>query len=418
MATGAGDCGCLSPGSSGRWVGPICPYPGQTDPPHPPPPPPSTPPPVRPDRATPLRSPTPAAGSGPRAPARRAGTPPRAPRAAARGAVARSRAAAPPRRPWTTAASFVASGSVRARVTVVKSSRRTLIAIVRPLTSPFASRSQSWAASSRSFASISARSARSTSNVVSLDSDTASRTGTTASEPSKRARRCRSRPWLPPNPAASLSSVAAASWPSVVIPSAVSRATVLGPMPGINPGGEPANRSHASSRDGTTDARGFSASDATLATSRFGPMPTDASRRRSPRGRGAVPGGGVRAVRRLAAGLIPGIGPKTVARLTALGITTLGQLAAATEERLAAGFGGNHGRDLQRRARSRALTLSCPCARPCRSRGRRRRRRPRRPGRDGGEAARARRPALRAAREGRVGGGRSRSRCASTTSRP
>jgi DNA polymerase IV len=50
-------------------------------------------------------------------------------------------------------------------------------------------------------------------------------------------------------------------------------------------------------------------------------------------------------------GLIPGIGPKTVARLTALGITTLGQLAAATEETLAAGFGGNHGRDLQRRAR-------------------------------------------------------------------
>jgi DNA polymerase IV len=50
-------------------------------------------------------------------------------------------------------------------------------------------------------------------------------------------------------------------------------------------------------------------------------------------------------------GLIPGIGPKTVARLTALGITTLGQLAAASDEMLGAGFGGNHGHDLQRRAR-------------------------------------------------------------------
>jgi DNA polymerase-4 len=50
-------------------------------------------------------------------------------------------------------------------------------------------------------------------------------------------------------------------------------------------------------------------------------------------------------------GLIPGIGPKTVARLTALGITTLGQLAAASDETLAASFGANHGHDLRRRAR-------------------------------------------------------------------
>lgn len=49
-------------------------------------------------------------------------------------------------------------------------------------------------------------------------------------------------------------------------------------------------------------------------------------------------------------GLIPGIGPKTVARLQAMGITTLGQLAATPEETLAAAFGANHGRDLRRRA--------------------------------------------------------------------
>ena len=50
-------------------------------------------------------------------------------------------------------------------------------------------------------------------------------------------------------------------------------------------------------------------------------------------------------------GLVPGIGPKTVARLERLGLRTLAALAAAPLELLATEFGGNHGPDLQARAR-------------------------------------------------------------------
>src|SRR5947208_12017539 len=50
-------------------------------------------------------------------------------------------------------------------------------------------------------------------------------------------------------------------------------------------------------------------------------------------------------------GLVPGIGPKTVERLAALGIGTLGELAATDDETLCARFGPNHGRDLLARAR-------------------------------------------------------------------
>jgi DNA polymerase-4 len=50
-------------------------------------------------------------------------------------------------------------------------------------------------------------------------------------------------------------------------------------------------------------------------------------------------------------GLVPGIGPKTVERLTAMGLTTLGALAASDEEALAATFGPRLGRDLISRAR-------------------------------------------------------------------
>src|SRR6185503_8158226 len=49
-------------------------------------------------------------------------------------------------------------------------------------------------------------------------------------------------------------------------------------------------------------------------------------------------------------GLVPGIGPKTVERLAAMGIRTLGELAATPEETLRARFGPNHGRDLLARA--------------------------------------------------------------------
>jgi len=50
-------------------------------------------------------------------------------------------------------------------------------------------------------------------------------------------------------------------------------------------------------------------------------------------------------------GLIPGIGPKTAERLRAGGLDTLGKLAAAPPERLAAAFGPRLGAELQRRAR-------------------------------------------------------------------
>jgi DNA polymerase IV len=50
-------------------------------------------------------------------------------------------------------------------------------------------------------------------------------------------------------------------------------------------------------------------------------------------------------------GLVPGIGPKTVERLRALGIETLGALAAAPHERLAPRFGPRLASELQRRAR-------------------------------------------------------------------
>jgi DNA polymerase IV len=50
-------------------------------------------------------------------------------------------------------------------------------------------------------------------------------------------------------------------------------------------------------------------------------------------------------------GLVPGIGPKTSQRLARLGLKTLGDLANAPEQLLAAHFGPNHGHDLIRRAR-------------------------------------------------------------------
>ena len=59
-------------------------------------------------------------------------------------------------------------------------------------------------------------------------------------------------------------------------------------------------------------------------------------------------------------GLVPGIGPKTVARLERLGITTLAALAAAAPALLAGEFGGNHGPDLQARARFEGSAVLTP----------------------------------------------------------
>ena len=52
-----------------------------------------------------------------------------------------------------------------------------------------------------------------------------------------------------------------------------------------------------------------------------------------------------------APGIVPGIGPKTAAKLQAMGLATLGAVAAADEDLLAERFGPNLGRDLARRAR-------------------------------------------------------------------
>ncbi len=49
-------------------------------------------------------------------------------------------------------------------------------------------------------------------------------------------------------------------------------------------------------------------------------------------------------------GLVPGIGPKTVERLRTQGVSTLGQLAAAAPEQLAARFGSRAAAELGRRA--------------------------------------------------------------------
>ena len=61
----------------------------------------------------------------------------------------------------------------------------------------------------------------------------------------------------------------------VVIPSFSSRARVLGPMPGTSPGEALAKRALAWAASSTTKPSGFSASEATFATSLLGPRPTE-----------------------------------------------------------------------------------------------------------------------------------------------
>ena len=59
------------------------------------------------------------------------------------------------------------------------------------------------------------------------------------------------------------------------MPRCSSLAAVLGPMPGISRGGEAPKRSRACSAVSIRKPSGLSASEATLATSLFGPMPIE-----------------------------------------------------------------------------------------------------------------------------------------------
>ena len=59
------------------------------------------------------------------------------------------------------------------------------------------------------------------------------------------------------------------------MPSSPRRATVFGPMPGTRPGEASAKRIRASSAVSSTNPSGFSASEATFATSLLGPRPTE-----------------------------------------------------------------------------------------------------------------------------------------------
>ena len=59
------------------------------------------------------------------------------------------------------------------------------------------------------------------------------------------------------------------------MPAAFRRSEVFGPIPGTSPHGEAANRAQACSRLRTTNPPGFSASEATFATSRLGPTPIE-----------------------------------------------------------------------------------------------------------------------------------------------
>ncbi len=176
------------------------------------------------------RSPTPA-----RPPARPAGAP-----AAAR-AKRRSRSSATGS---TRSIDATGSASVRARVWVEKSSRRTLIPIVRPRRSWRTSAAQSCSVSRSRTSSSAAASAMSWSKVVSRDSETTLRSSVTGLSSSKRARLCSAAANRAPNRAASCSGDAAASLASVSSPAALQPLRGLG----ADAGDQPARRRGQSAR--------------------------------------------------------------------------------------------------------------------------------------------------------------------------
>ena len=118
----------------------------------------------------------------------------------------------------------------------------------------------------------------SSSNVCSRDSETTFRSWVTGESSSNRARRWSSAAKRGPKCGASCSYCAAASAASVSIPSARSLSAVFGPMPGTSAHREAPNRAQACSRLSTTKPLGFSASEATLATSLLGPIPIEQPR--------------------------------------------------------------------------------------------------------------------------------------------
>ena len=122
---------------------------------------------------------------------------------------------------------------------------------------------------------ICVRSRRSRSKVRSRDSEMLLRAAPTSRLASKRVRRRSSRPRFGPKRSTSACSGAAETAASVCSPRAASAAAVFGPMPGTSAGERPAKRSHACSRVSTTKPAGFSASEATFATSLLGPIPTE-----------------------------------------------------------------------------------------------------------------------------------------------
>ena len=115
----------------------------------------------------------------------------------------------------------------------------------------------------------------SSSNVSSRDSDTTLRSSDTGEQSSNRARRWSSAANRGPKWGVSCSYDDDASAASVSIPNPLRRSAVFGPMPGTSEHREEPNRSQACSRVSTTKPRGFSASDATLATSLLGPIPIE-----------------------------------------------------------------------------------------------------------------------------------------------